>query len=159
MSTKNTVTYEESEFFFVSPATETSPIPRQIDSVMVGSDGSRVGRFSGENLEQLAARYRCKIVEMDWEELTSQQENAMRTDPKEITEEQWTEALEVLPPMHWGRWLGVESFCMSEFYSGRMTNIYAKFNGKFWQFMDDAYMGGEAIARKVAGAAHAAEAA
>lgn len=159
MSTTNTVTYEESEFFFVSPATEASPIPRQIDSVMVGSDGSRVGRFSGESREELGARYRCELVEMDWEELTAQQESAMRTDPKEITEAQWTEALEVLPPLNWGRWLGVESFAMSEFYSGRMTNIYAKLNGKFWQFMDDAYMGGEAIARKVAGAAQAAEAA
>lgn len=147
------VTYEESEFFFAAPATEESPIPRQIDSVMVGSDGSRLGRFSGESCAQLAARYRCEIVEMKWEDLINQQESALRTEPKEITQEQWTEALEVLPPMNWGRWLGVESFCMSEFYSGNMTNIYAKCNGRYWSFMDSADIGGEAIARKVAGAA------
>lgn len=156
MTVSQAITYEETEFFFVVLGTKEAPMPMQIDSVMLGSDGSRVGRFGGQTLEQIANHYKRTAVEMDWEVLREQQEKCLRTEPEEITEAQWYEALEVLPPMHWGKWLGVESFCMCEFYSGNMTNIYARLNGKFWRFMDDAYMGGEAIARKVAAAAQAA---
>ena len=155
MNQAQATTYKETDFFFVALGTTESPMPRQIDSVMEGSDGSRLGRFSGENREQLGARYKAELIEMEWSELVRQQAQALRTEPKEITEQDWDYALNVLPPMNWGHWSGVESFCMSEFYSGNMTTIYARHAGKFWSFMDDAYMGGEAIARKVAGAASA----
>jgi len=50
------------------------------------------------------------------------------SDPAtEITEEQWTDALEVLPPMRWVQEPGFNSFLMSEMMSGTFTNQYARY--------------------------------
>ena len=58
--------------------------------------------------------------------------------------------------MRWGRWLGVESFRISELYSGNITTIYARTpDGQYWKFRDNAYMSGEDIAYKAMAAANA----
>jgi len=43
-----------------------------------------------------------------------------------ISEEDYYDMLEVLPPLRWGNNKGVQSFFMSEFTSGSYTNQYAK---------------------------------
>lgn len=53
-------------------------------------------------------------------------------DWKEITEESWWEALEVLPPEKWQTVRGVEIFRMCEYLSGNITAHYAKLHGKFF---------------------------
>ena len=50
----------------------------------------------------------------------------------EVTEEEWDEQLNVLPPYKWGTVNGVNEFMMSEFTTGSYTTQYAKYQGKFY---------------------------
>jgi len=53
-------------------------------------------------------------------------------DWREITEDEWWGALEVLPPEKWQNVRGVEIFRMCEYLSGNITAHYAKLRGKFF---------------------------
>jgi hypothetical protein len=53
-------------------------------------------------------------------------------DWKEITEENWYENLEVLPPEKWETVRGVNIFRMCEYLTGSITAHFAKLNGKFF---------------------------
>jgi hypothetical protein len=53
-------------------------------------------------------------------------------DWKEITEEDWHENLEVLPPEKWETVRGVNIFRMCEYLTGNITAHFAKLNGKFF---------------------------
>ena len=50
----------------------------------------------------------------------------------EITEDQWTDALEVLPPEKWQTVNGVELFRMSERPTGDITAHYARIGGRYF---------------------------
>ena len=50
----------------------------------------------------------------------------------EITEEEWQDALEVLPPEKWETVRGVNIFRMCEYLTGNITAHYAKLQGKFY---------------------------
>lgn len=111
--------------FVALPATSDS-YPQLIDAAYMDAEGVLRGQYSGKNGAELAAEYkaegRMKLMRMcDFDKLHD-------------------EALNVLPPMKWHHLLGVESFRMSEFYSGHITTIYAKCQGRYWKFRDDAYM-------------------
>ncbi|MGL5436016.1 MAG: hypothetical protein ACRDBO_11535, partial [Lachnospiraceae bacterium] len=56
---------------------------------------------------------------------------------KETTEEQFEEALNVLPPLKWCTIDGIEMFCMSEMYTATYTNQYARYEGKYYKKMVD----------------------
>lgn len=58
---------------------------------------------------------------------------------KEITEDDYNEMLNVLPPRAWTRICDIEMFCMSEFYTGTYTNQYAKDHriGKYYTKLVD----------------------
>ena len=58
---------------------------------------------------------------------------------QEISEDQFYEMLNVLPPIGWTSHKGVEVFCMSEFYTGFYTNQYAhdKATGKYYTKLVD----------------------
>ena len=53
---------------------------------------------------------------------------------KEVTEEQFNAALDVLPPLKWCTIDGIEMFCISEMTDGTYTVQYAhdKHNGKYY---------------------------
>jgi hypothetical protein len=72
-----------------------------------------------------------------------------RTEPQEITLEQWKAALEVLPPAHWERSGPFEAFQCSEHFSGRLTSTYLRRGQRAWQFTDVAGMGIDAIIKRV----------
>lgn len=58
---------------------------------------------------------------------------------REITFDQWEEALECLPPMKWHTdEHGVNKFLLVEFYSGSFTNQYAKLGDRYFTKMVDA---------------------
>lgn len=69
----------------------------------------------------------------DW---NNSQEGRYLDEPlKEIDEEGYWYALEVLPPVQWTRENGIERFCMSEFTYGQITNQYATIkNGDFQRY-------------------------
>ena len=51
---------------------------------------------------------------------------------KEITEEQWDEMLNVLPPKNWRTVGGVNIFQMSEYMTDNITQHFARVGGKFF---------------------------
>lgn len=98
-------------------------------------NGTPTGRYSGETLEQIGKRYPGAQVG-DAMDIAAQREAMMISEPEQITEEQFMDALEVLPPEGWIRHQHTESFKMCEYYSGRVTSIYARFADTYWTFKD-----------------------
>ena len=88
-------------------------------------------QYARETIEQIKARYPGAEV-WDFDAAIEHKENALKSAPEEITEEQFIEALEVLPPEDWQRTAEGQSFKMCERTSGRITAIYAEVNGKFY---------------------------
>lgn len=111
-------------------------------------DGQTVAHFTGETLAQLAKRYPGVTLGSE-SEFLEQQSRALRTDPEEITEAAFFEALEVLPPLDWQGGGGAESFKLSEFYAGNVTTIYANAAGRFWKFRDVATLPHRAIMDRI----------
>jgi hypothetical protein len=70
-------------------------------------------------------------VMTDWDAFTSAAQAKFMTPALEITEAEYWEALECLPPMQWKTAEGVERFCISEFTFGNITNQYAKKDGRY----------------------------
>lgn len=60
---------------------------------------------------------------------------------KEITEQEYNDALDILPPLLWCTIDGVTMFCMSEMYDGSITSQYArdKQTGKYYTKLVDIY--------------------
>ena len=58
---------------------------------------------------------------------------------EEITPEEYTEKLEILPPLQWLRVGGIERFLMCEFLEGNFTRQYAKFGSRCFMKIVDAY--------------------
>lgn len=106
------------------------------------------GLYSGESLDQMRKRY-PNIQLQDLDEVVEQQETALRTAPSMITEEQYVDALEALPPVNWVRLGNTESFTFSERHSGRITTIYARVGKTCWSFLDVYSIGHHAIMAKI----------
>ncbi len=87
------------------------------------------GRSSiyGETLEQVQARYPGAVVG-DLEEWYTRKIESFLTEPEEITEEQYDEMLNVLPPKRWEHRTGpygyTSSFEMIEHMCGSVTAFY-----------------------------------
>ena len=61
----------------------------------------------------------------------------LTADFKIITEERYNDLLEILPPIKWGMNAGIESFFMSEFYTGSITTQCGKWKGLFIEKLVD----------------------
>lgn len=118
---------------FYTPATADT-YPNIIDTV-VEIEGAQIGQFSRETLEQIQKRYPGAQVG-EASEVAEQREAMMISEPQRITEEQFNDALECLPPEGWVRHQHTESFKLCEYYSGRITSIYARFGTTYWTFKD-----------------------
>ena len=139
---------------FYTPATATNANPRSIDFVMEREDGTLIGAYSHKTAEQMANDYGAQILIMDRAEFSAMQDQSYITEPEPIDEKTYDSALNCLPPMQWGKWSGVESFRLSEFYSGKITTIFARTgDGRCWRFRDNGFIAGELIAQKVIAAA------
>jgi hypothetical protein len=91
-------------------------------------------------LKQAAkARQQAKDYQvMTWEEYTAAEAKQILSRPlTEITEQDFDDMLNVLPPMKWGTNRGIISFFMCEFHTGSYTRQYAKIgNRHFWKLVD-----------------------
>jgi hypothetical protein len=126
---------------------EKDGVPHAID-VLTYRDGAAVGKYSNKRLYELDLEYR-RIYITSVEYFVERQEAALRTDPMRITEAEFDHALNIIPPMDYGKALGVTSFKMIESQSGRITRIYASLNDAFWTFLDRDDLSIEAIAHKI----------
>jgi len=115
-----------------------------IEAACIAGVGEKLkSPYSGETFDALIAELNDKREEgspvfqiMPLEEAMSLMEEAYNakycSDWKEITEEEWYENLEVLPPEKWETVRGVNIFRMCEYLTGNITAHFAKLNGKFF---------------------------
>ena len=68
-----------------------------------------------------------------------ERESILSMPLQEITEEQYDDMLDILPPLAWVTLDGVTEFCMSEFYTSHYTHQYAKDRrtGKYYSKLVD----------------------
>lgn len=89
--------------------------------------------------EQLEQAQNKTYSVMTWEEFNQYEKGTyLKGKPKEISEEQFNDALNVLPPLKWCTINGIEEFLMSEFYTDSYTNQYARKGSKYYVKMVDA---------------------
>lgn len=146
MQSTNTVTQTAHDknlrLVFVALASNDWPRPQLLDAAFKDAEGMMLGIYSGKTVADFAQEYkgegRVQLMRMyDFDKL---HDEALRTEPEEITEAEYDEAFSVMPPMKFHSLQGVESFRMTEFYSGHITTIYAECQGRYWKFRDAAYM-------------------
>lgn len=130
---------------FFQPPTEPGRMGTLVDVIQPDTG---LSYFSSEDLHQVAMRHPGVEV---WliQAVQDFREQVGRTEPEEITREQWTEALEVLPPNYWEHRGPFESFQCSEHFSGRLTATYLRRGSRCWTFRDVAGIGIDAIIERV----------
>jgi hypothetical protein len=94
------------------------------------------GHYGGKTLEQVQAIYPTAQL-MGGEEYDRHHDTYYTTDPVEIDEEAYTDALECLPPVAWKMTKDADSFKMSETTSGNITGIYARIGTRYFCFNAD----------------------
>jgi hypothetical protein len=120
------------------------PGETNIETACLAGEGDMLKNpFSGETFDALISDLNAKREAgspafriMPLEEAMPLMEEAQKgkyySDWKGITEEEWYENLEVLPPEKWETVRGVNIFRMCEYLTGNITAHFAKLNGKFF---------------------------
>jgi hypothetical protein len=115
-----------------------------IETACLAGEGETLkSPYSGELFDALLAELNNKrqagtpaFQIMPLEEAMPLMEEAQRakycSDWQEITEEEWYENLEVLPPEKWETVSGVNIFRLREYCIGNITAHFAKLDGKFF---------------------------
>ena len=85
-----------------------------------------------EYLEHLGPGFVCIPLESALDQIHEVQETTYIKPWKEITEDQYHYALEVLPPEKWQTVDGVNIFRMSEYTIGNITAHYAFYNKRYF---------------------------
>lgn len=111
------------------------PGESSIIDAAINRDGTLVGHYSGETLDEIRLRYPGAEIG-EWDVVYAAAEESCKTEPVEITEARFLEMLNVLPPVRWVREGGAESFKMSERYYGSITGIYARIGKRYFNFSD-----------------------
>lgn len=88
-------------------------------------------------IRRLAPEYGTALTAMPAAEAQALYENKYKTPVREVSAEDFDDALNVLPPVGWSRLRGGESFKISERIAGRVTAIYVALQGRHFRFDDD----------------------
>lgn len=119
-----------------------------IDYAESNAAGQWVGRYSGQTLEVMATRY-PGVVLGELDTVIAEREAALVTQPVEVTEEQFTYGLSVLPPVDFISRGGNVTFKMLERLDGRITGVYACIEGRYYSFHDVCTISHDEIVAKV----------
>lgn len=106
-----------------------------VDMAVQREDGVLVSHYMRETVEQMSIRHPGVYIET-MENAIRLKEEVLKSAPVEITEEDFMEALECLPPLNWVGENGAASFKMMEFYSGRITGVYVRLAERYFVFND-----------------------
>jgi len=90
--------------------------------------------YTGKTIEEMQQGYESELIAVNDEELDlviKEYENSLQKEWQEISEEEYFDALECLPPMNW-RTIepGVNVFCISEGYYGSLHSHFLKLSNK-----------------------------
>jgi hypothetical protein len=127
------------------------PFQGHVQSVLM-PDGT-VAYTDGLTPEQYAAErgFPVAIIGDDQlDALVKTYVDGLVTDPRQITEEEWWDALNVLPPCRWRTVGGVELFHISERVTHDLVSWYARVGDRYVTFNDRAGANMERLAEKAA---------
>lgn len=116
---------------------------RIIDTCLPGQDGPE------DKLERLSKDYGDMLIVLTFDEAWRRSEDAVKSEPVEIDEKAYIEALCVLPPVSWVITPDAESFKISERTMGAVTSIYVRLGSRFFTFSDTIRMKHEDCCAKV----------
>ena len=121
---------------------------KYIIDAAVDNNGNYTGTYSGETLEQI--RKRCPGAElMSFDDAVDQcqvaQDKAYITGPVEITESEYDEALNVLPPMKWVNSGSSQSFRVCEALCGTIYAAYVFTKGRYFVMNEHASTSHESL--------------
>lgn len=92
-----------------------------------------------ETLEEIRARY-PDAEYIIFDDAIKISEEKHRLPVREITEKDFWEMLEVLPPAGWKQEPNCESFKLSERWSGNITDIYARIGERYFTLRDTIFL-------------------
>jgi hypothetical protein len=109
----------------------------EVQDQLVMRDGCLRGLYSNQTVGEKESLQRRPIHAMDGNMIYQHtQEHYCAIPPERITEAQYIDALEALPPENWGRQviggLAIETFAFMEYINFDITRVYAKINGEHW---------------------------
>lgn len=117
------------------------------DNIVYWTKGKTLAEYEAE------CSFPIRVIDAEeFDQLESDYEQSLVTDPEPETEEQFDYALGVLPPMRWHAHRGVTLFCMSETQRGAMTEWHAAIGDRYWRFTDSQFANSDYLADKVAAA-------
>ena len=134
------------EQVFYTPATEK--VAPQVIDIAVMRDDEPVGVVSGLKLQDLRVKYPGTEIG-SYDAVLAQKEAMLTTQPTEISEKDYWDALEALPPEGFRRTGQSSSFKMSEYFSGRITTIYVCTGKRYFCFKDQCTITHENAIQKV----------
>lgn len=111
-------------------------------------DGSYVGDFSGQTLEELRESH-PNVQVMASAEVEDQMRVAARTTPVEIDQHEFDAALGVMPPVHSRRHGDVHTFQFSERYTADITWTFAQVGERCFKFRDQLGLATDAIVKRI----------
>lgn len=92
--------------------------------------------WSNKTKEDYEKEYNAELIELDWDSLYEQyiepHHKSLQQPFKEITEEEWHEMLNVLPPMRWTKHTDGSFFFISEAYTADLHSCYVSKGGKYY---------------------------
>lgn len=103
----------------------------------------------GQTLEEVRERYPDVQVMEANDAVDAIEDGLIDDEVTEITEQQFIEALEAMPPMKWKRYSDAESFMMVERLYGSVTSIYVRVGDRYYTFHDRCSVSHDDIVRKV----------
>lgn len=99
-------------------------------------DIPRPGEDIEAAIQRLTPEYGTALVAMPYMQAATRVEDALCTEPSEISEQRFLEMLNILPPLHWTRTSNGESFKIRERIQGDITSIFVHLNKRFFTFDD-----------------------
>lgn len=115
------------------------------DGTVAYTDGLTVEQY------QAARGFPVRVIEdEELDALIEAHTASLITEPREITEEEWHDALNVLPPCRWRTVSGVELFHISERLTADLVAWYARIGDRFVTFTDRAGANMQTLAEKAA---------
>ena len=91
--------------------------------------------YTGKTAADYEAENLVVLSEEEFDALKEENENSMCGQWKEVTEQEYEDALNVLPPKRYAN----GGFFMGECYSGSLYSFYQEINGKFYTSLQKIY--------------------
>ncbi len=94
------------------------------------------GETDQQAIDRLRAEYGTALTALPASEAQQRYEARFKSPVREVSAEDFNDALNVLPPQDWVHARGGQSFKISERIAGSVTAIYVSLQGRYFHFDD-----------------------